>query len=169
MKDTFEMWKLVRFFKEKLLDIVNWDYDKDRFKEMLGEKAVELDKKGTLFNLLSVSLQSRHPRAQRYHLASMFSLREIPNDDIVDKEKTRLEIAKAQIFINNCIDSGFIGLDEKDKNKIYLPLKGSKFASKYGLLKEWIVEDIGPLKTSLSLALVWLLREFIPYLWKILH
>ncbi len=69
----------------------------------------------------------------------------------------------AQFIVSNCIKAGFIGKDEEDPNSIYLTLRGTKFATRFGLLKEWILEDIGELKIMMGVILVWIFREIIPH------
>jgi len=169
MKETFRMWRLICYFNKNQHRLITWDN-----KEIQNDSKVPLPQ--FMQKLIQVLMQAREPRVFRSALTSSFAGERhrkkfgeiIPGDKNLQEQQQKgmeLLFADAQLRIDSCISAKFIEEDEETKALIFLPLKGKKFSTIYGLVKEWILEDIGKLWTVVSVIIIWAFREVIPFLW----
>lgn len=162
MMETWKMWRIVRYLKKNQYYFIDWDDQEEYSFSNTGNTVPEY-----LRDLTRILMQSRDPRIIRSFLASEFGREQyfkkhIPvnppvllseaekkmHNDIIQKNT-----ADAQLIINDCINVGFICEDEGNKRLIFFPLKGRKFATSYGLIKEWMLNDIGEMR-SVIVAIV---------------
>ncbi|MEK7630776.1 MAG: hypothetical protein AAB417_02000 [Patescibacteria group bacterium] len=142
MGETLRMWKLARFFKRNYHSLAEWDH-KDLFQSASNGEPIPKETQ----ELLEISFQLQEPRVFRTALIAGFSQelckKEAKGSKYVKEETIKSKTIDAQNRVLNCIAKQFIEFDEKDRTAIFLPLKGQKFATYEGLLKEWIIDDIG--------------------------
>ena len=159
MKETWKMWQLLCFLDRNQHLIADWDY-----KEGLKSDQPNLPPTPPfLEKLAAIAMQVRDPRILRPGLAMAFGNylywkqhagknKTVPVVGADGKFDERLGdcAVDAQLRIGSCIGAGFLNIDEEDKTKIYLTLKGKKFVTHLGLVKEWVIEDIGTLWTAIG-------------------
>ena len=165
MKETYRMWRIIRYVSKKQLDFILWDSRND---EVRADNTGEV-LPGYIKELHQIIVQNRDPRMHRSIITTHFGTDEyfkgnpkkLPSNlgsehpDKKEQQKVfQNSIADAQLRISSCISANFLDRDEGDENLLYLTLKGKKFASVYGLLKEWMVEDIGQLWSVFATAIV---------------
>ena len=162
MRETFRMWKIVRYLNRNQLNFISWDNERKEIKfDNTGKLVPEYIQK-----IVTVLEQNRDPRILRPLLAASFGtalywkhpkiFKGLGAEENAKKqnEEAGLKNADAQLRISSCISAGFFGQDDTNKNLLYLSLKGKKFSSVFGLIKEWIVEDIGQLWSIIATIVV---------------
>lgn len=150
MMETLKMWRLVRYLTKNQHEFIDWD---------------EIDTGPPLSRhietLIRITMQSRYPRGLRFVLAKrlgemLYSKRfpaVNPRRDLREEEKkvrddfSEKSAADVQQRISDCAHKGFIGEDEENQQLVFLTLKGRKFATPYGLVKEWVMENIGEMRS----------------------
>lgn len=162
MIDTWKMWRIVRYLKKNQYHFIDWDDREEHIFSNTGDTVPEY-----LRDLTRILMQSRDPRIIRSFLVSEFGREQYfkryspinPSMPLSEAEKKmhndiiQKNTADAQLIINDCINVGFICEDEENKRLIFFPLKGKKFATPYGLIKEWVIGDIGEMR-SVIVAIV---------------
>lgn len=158
--ETWKMWHLVRYLKKNQHQFIEWDNNID-IEDIEGPVDAGFRRMDTLAN---IAMQTRYPRGYRFVLAKVFG-EELyrkrfppvsPRRDLGEEEKKERNdffeksVADTQQRISDCIHKGFIDEDEKNRQLIFLTLKGRKFVSPYGLAKEWVTEDIGETRSVLG-------------------
>jgi len=153
MIETLRMWYVVRYLKNNQHHFIDWD---NRDKEQRFSNTQELVPQH-IQEFTNILMQSRNPRILRLVLALQFGSEQYrkkypPTNPLKifeeAEKKIHNELIKkitidAQLVISDCISADFIRKDEANESLIFLSLKGKKFATPYGLVKEWIIEDVG--------------------------
>jgi hypothetical protein len=165
MKETYNMWRMIRFLYKRQDTFASWDTELGGKSEDMGEVITH-----DVRILIQVLSQMREPRVNRLVLAASFggALKKIEKEQEAilskgisqtsEQEKgknlqLRKIITNANGIIDSCIGLEFIRTDEKDQRLIYLLPKGKKFSTVFGLIKEWLIVDIG-LTWSIIIVLI---------------
>lgn len=162
MMETWKMWRLIRYLKKHQHEFTDWDHiDIEGF----VDTGTPVDRhQQTLVNIVG---QSRYPVVFRPALVKEFGEKPYwkrfpavnpPRNLGEEEKKVRYDfleksVADAQQRIIDCVRTGFLGEDEQYRQLIFLTLQGRKFATSYGLIKEWMLNDIGEMR-SVIVAIV---------------
>lgn len=163
MMETWKMWRLVRYLKKNQHWFIEWDDNIDNI-DIEGSVDAGTPIFRRMQTLANIAMQTRCPRGPRFVLAKVFGeelyrKRFPPIDPLRDLgeevKKTRNDFSEksvvdAQQRISDCIHKGFIDEDVENKQLVFLTLQGRKFATPYGLVKEWVMEDIGEMRSIIG-------------------
>ena len=155
MKETWRMWQMIVYIKKNQPFLRVLDNEK-HFDQNDNPLEKEVNK------MLSILNQTRETRMIRAMITAHYfnskkpSTEKITKDEIEGRQKITNSFSNDALErINNCLDKsvGFLISDADNVSLVYLPLKGQKFGTIMGLLKEW-GEDVGELLSAWKIVIV---------------
>lgn len=149
MIETYQMWQVARYVRLYHFDLVELDHtDRQTISELSMTEKYLTDSMESITATLLIGCRGGDPTIPIDKIATSMAAKSLNLEKVKDEmhlahEYFSKETAKKLLIIKSALEMEYLAKNAPDSRYVHLTLKGKRFSTRYGLVKEWALVDIG--------------------------